>query len=141
MENDLQPRLIPVDAAEAERLALRGFGVGLAILFFLVEWRTRARGGATMSFAWAGGACLALALAWPRLFRPIYRVWMPVVGVLARINLWLICGILYYLVVTPYGLFLRLLGFAPLELKLREKDSYWVEKPERDPAESARSIS
>lgn len=141
MENDLHPRLIPLDPAQEQKRVLRGFGVGLGILFFLIEWRARARGAATVSYAWLGCACVALAFAWPRLFKPVYRLWIPVVGVLAQINLWLICGILYYLVVTPYGLILRALGLSPLELKLRVADSYWVEKPPRDPAESARSIS
>ncbi len=136
MENDLRPRLNPVDPAEAERRLLRGFGIGLSILFCVIAWRARA-----VNWARLGAACLVLALSWPKLFRPVYRVWMPVVGVLAKINLWVITGILYYLVVTPYGLFLRAAGMSPLELKLKEKDSYWEEKPPRDPAESARSIS
>lgn len=140
MENDLRPRLIPAAPEELERRALRGFGTGFGILLLIVAWRLRGRPPAAASLAAAAAACFALASWRPALLRPAYRAWMPVVGVLAKVNLWLICGILYYLVVTPYGLLLRALGFAPLETRLREKDSYWEEKPPRDPAESARSI-
>lgn len=139
MEEDLRPRLIPRSPEAVERRALRGFGIGLGLILFFLAWRGRAQGRPDLLAA-LGGASLALAATWPRFFGPVYRVWMPVAGVLARVNLWLLCAILYYLVVTPYGLFLRALGLSPLALKLREKDSYWEEKPARDPVESSRHI-
>lgn len=140
MEDDLRPRLIPV-SAEAERLrALRGFGCGLGLILLYFAWRAHARGASPVPLAASGAASLALAGAWPAFFGPLFRVWMPVVGVLARVNLWLLCGVLYYGIVTPWSLFIRLLGFRPLELAPGEKDSYWEEKEPRDPAESARRI-
>ena len=135
MEEELRPRLIPRDPVAEQARVLRGFGVGLGILFSLLAWRLQARG-----FAAAAVACLVVAGIRPQCFGVIFRLWMPVVGVLAWINLWVLCGILYYLVVTPYGLFLRMLGLSPLALRLREKNSYWENKPARDPAESARRI-
>lgn len=139
MEEDLRPRLIPISPEDSERRVLRGFGLGLGILLFFFAWRAL-HGGSPAVFAALGTASIALALAWPAAFKPAYRLWMPVVRVLARVNLWLVCATLYYLVVTPYGLFLRALGLSPLALKLRDKDSYWEEKPARDPVESSRHI-
>ncbi len=137
MEEDLRPRLIPVSPGDIERRALRGFGIGLGLVLFFFTWRGHGRPDVLAAL---GGASLALAVVLPRFFGPLFRLWMPVAGVLARVNLWLLCGILYYLVVTPWGLLLRALGLRPLELSLRTGDSYWVEKPARDPAESARRI-
>ena len=139
MEEDLRPRLIPLSPEAAERRALRGFGVGLGLILFFFAWRGRAHGRPDL-LAGLGAASLALAWLWPRFFGPLFRVWMPVVGVLARVNLWLLCGILYYFVVTPWGLFLRALGLRPLELGFGAGDTYWETKPARDPAESARRI-
>ncbi len=139
MEEDLRPRLTPISPEENERRVLRGFGLGLGILLFIFAWRAL-HGGSPVAFAALGAASMVLALARPASFEPAYRLWMPVVRVLARVNLWLVCAILYYLVVTPYGLFLRALGLSPLALKLRDKDSYWEEKPARDPVESSRHI-
>jgi len=138
MEEELRPRLNPAAPGELERRALRGFGLGLGILFFIIAWRAPARYAAGLVVL--GVASAALSRIRPALFGPLFRAWMPVVGVLARVNLWLVCGILYYLVVTPYGLLLRALGLSPLALALREKDSYWEEKPARDPVESTRGI-
>lgn len=139
MEADLRPRLIPVAPEAAERTALRGFGIGLGLILFFFAWRGRAHGRPDLLAA-LGGASLALAATWPRFFGPLFRLWMPVAGVLARVNLWLLCAILYYLVVTPWGLLLRAFGLRPLELRLRTGDSYWETKPGRDPRESARRI-
>ena len=136
MEEDLRPRLIAVPPEAAERAALRGFGVGLGLILF---WFAR---HGRLPLAALGAASLLLAWARPRVFRPLFRLWMPVVGVLAKVNLWLLCGILYYLVVTPWGLLLRAFGLRPLELAPEPgAASYWVVKPARDPKESSRSIS
>lgn len=135
MDEDLLPRLTPEPAAARERRALRGFGVGLGLALLLLAWR-----GGRASLAALGAASALLALARPACFAAPYALWMPVARALARANLWLVCGLLYYLVVTPYGLLLRALGLRPLELALREKDSYWEEKPPRDPVESSRRI-
>jgi len=140
MEEDLRPRLIPASPEDAERRALRGFGLGLGIILFIFAWRAHAHGRSPSALAALGIASMLLSRAKPAAFGPLYRLWMPIVGVLARVNLWLVCAILYYLVVTPYGLFLRALGLSPLALKLRDKDSYWEEMPARDPVESSRHI-
>lgn len=140
MEKDLRPRLNPRPPGESEARLLRGFGLGLGILFFIVAWRMRTAANVAVVLASIGLASALLSRVRPSLFGPLFRLWMPVVGVLARVNLWLVCGFLYYFVVTPYGLFLRALGLSPLALKLREKDSYWEEKPARDPVESTRHI-
>lgn len=135
MEEDLLPRLTPVPARERERRALRGFGAGLGLVLFFLAWREQ-----RLALAGFGAVSVLLALARPFSFGPAYGLWMPVARVLARANLWLVCGLIYYLVVTPYGLLLRALGFSPLALGPSEKDSCWEEKPARDPDESSRRI-
>ena len=137
MEEDLRPRLKPELPGAKERRDLRGFGIGLGALLLLFAWRSRGRDAAPPLAACAA-LSWTLAAGFPAAFGPVYRVWMPVVGVLARINLWLICGVLYYLIVTPYALLLRAFGVRLLKLDLGEKDRYWQEKPPRDPVTSSR---
>lgn len=137
MEDDLQPRLAAELPGEARRRALRGFGIGLGAVILFFAWRSSR--GAEAWPAWTAAAPVSWALAalFPSAFGPVYGPWMRVVAVLARVNLWLVCGLLYYAVITPYSAVLRACGARPLELGLRERDSYWDEKPPRDPAESA----
>lgn len=139
MEDDLRPRLIAEGPGSARTRALRGFGIGLGFVLCFFAFRSWRHHHAVP--AWSALSVLSwlVAAVRPSLFAPIYDPWMKVVAVLARVNTWLICALLYYVVVTPYALLLRLFGTRPLELALREKPSYWDEKPPRDPAESARS--
>ena len=37
-------------------------------------------------------------------------------------------GFIFFLVVTPIGLIMRLLGKDPLNLKYNKERSYWIEK-------------
>lgn len=135
--DDLRPRLIPFPPGEEERRALRGFGIGLGALLFFFAWRGHHRS----VLAALGAASLTLGLTAPRALKPLYRAWMPVVKVLGFVNLWLICGILYYVVVTPYALLLRLCGWKALDAGFEpERTTYWEEKEPRDAAESARRI-
>ena len=140
MENDLRPRLIPISREDQDRRAWGGFGLGLGIMSLVLAWRYRAHGHASAVLCAVALTATALSRLRPDYCRPLYRLWMPVVGVLARINLWLISAVIYYGVVTPYGLLLRCIGFRPLELAMHDKDSYWEAKPPRDPAESSRRI-
>lgn len=137
MEKDLRPRLNPLTPEQNERRALRGFGVGLGVLLVFFAWRGHHRGVLLP----LGAVSLVLGAAFPPALRPLYRAWMPLVKVLGVINLWLICGVLYYLVVTPYALALRLFGWRALDDGFeRGAATYWTEKEPRDPAESARRI-
>ena len=47
---------------------------------------------------------------------------------------------LYYLVLAPYAMTLRLFGVRFLETDIDGRDSYWTPRPPRDPAETARRL-
>jgi len=51
-----------------------------------------------------------------------------------------LCAILYYLVLAPYALVLRLFGIRFLDTEIDGRDSYWTPRPPRDPAETARRL-
>jgi hypothetical protein len=62
-----------------------------------------------------------VALVWP------YKGWMLIGHVLGWINTRIILGFVFYVVVTPIGLYRRLLGKDPMGRQLRpELDSYRV---------------
>lgn len=114
---------------------LRSFGVGLAMVLWFFAWLRWRQGGPACAWLSAGALSAALALWLPRAFAPIYGPWMAVVGVLGRVNLYLLSAVLYYGVLTPYGALSRLLGRDPLDLRPRTGDSYWVKRePSADPA-------
>lgn len=118
--------------------AWRGFGVGLGILFLLLAWRAWRKGGHETALAASALASIIAALAHPAIFRSPYEAWIPAARFLARANAWIVCAILYYVVLAPYAILARMLGARFLATEMKAKDSYWKIKPPSDPAESTR---
>jgi len=78
-----------------------GFGLLLPYLF----------NHPTRLWALALGSLLALvAMAAPWALGPFYRIWMKVGHVLGTINTFILLHLIFFLIVTPFGIFLRLLG-------------------------------
>ncbi|MEI8350388.1 MAG: SxtJ family membrane protein [Candidatus Omnitrophota bacterium] len=70
----------------------------------------------------------------PRVILPIYIVFTKIGHVLGWINTRIILSIIFYLVITPFGLVMKLFKKDPLEKSIcKTKDSYWVK---RNPAEN-----
>jgi len=72
---------------------------------------------------------LILGFIFPSVLRPIYMIWMLLAyfigGVISRI----ILTVLFYVVLTPIGLVLRLFGKDFLDQKFeKNRKSYWVKK-------------
>ncbi|MCF8033695.1 MAG: hypothetical protein K9K66_05545 [Desulfarculaceae bacterium] len=80
------------------------------------------------AWPWLAGAAVlfgAWGLVWPAGLRPLYMVWMSLALVLGAMVSRIILTVLFYLVVTPIGLVLRAMGKDLLDLKLKDRESYW----------------
>ncbi|KIX15639.1 hypothetical protein X474_03070 [Dethiosulfatarculus sandiegensis] len=77
-----------------------------------------------------------MGLLLPRVLKPLYLVWMSLASVLGYFVSRIILTILYFLVITPIGLFMRLLGKDILDKKMDSKQSYWHRRANQsnDPA-------
>lgn len=74
---------------------------------------------------------LAAALVYPKCLGPLNRLWMRFGLLLHRIVNPVVMGFLFFLVVTPIALIMRLIGKRPLHLELDPgARSYWID---RDP--------
>ena len=78
-------------------------------------------------------AFLALAvglsgLVWPRLIRPIYVGWMVLTFPIGWTVSQLLLALLFYGLLTPIGLFFRLIGRDPLHLRRPATETYWSPK-------------
>ena len=102
--------------------------LGLAVLSLLLRWR-----GILSVHAWESmlaclGAVALSACVRPRWFRAYYRFSARAGWWLNRILSCTLLGLIFFLIVTPLGLLLRLLGKDLLQLK-RPQDAatYWCE--------------
>ncbi len=72
---------------------------------------------------------LVLGLLNSKILTPLNKIWFKFGLFLGKIISPIIMGIIFFLVVTPIGLIMRLLGKDVLNLKLNKKESsYWIEK-------------
>ena len=75
---------------------------------------------------------LILGIFNSKLLTPLNKVWMKFGLILGTIISPIIMGIIFFLVVTPTGILLRLFGKDILKLKKNKSDSYWTIKDNKN---------
>jgi len=111
------------------------FAVVAALIAFWPLWPIHAP-----KPAWLVVALLFLVsgLLRPRLLTPVHRLWMKFGAALGWVNSRIILGVVFFVLVTPIGLVMRLLGKDPLRMRSgRTASSYWIR---RDQALSSQSF-
>ena len=73
---------------------------------------------------------LVLGLLNSKILTPLNKLWFKFGIFLGKIISPIIMGIIFFLVVTPIGLIMRLIGKDVLNLKYSDNKSYWIEKTE-----------
>ena len=71
---------------------------------------------------------LVLGLINSKLLNPLNKIWFAFGLLLGKIVSPIIMGIIFFLVVTPTALFMKLLKKDMLNLKFNKKNTYWIEK-------------
>ena len=71
---------------------------------------------------------LVLGLLNSKILTPLNKLWFKFGILLGKVVSPLIMGIIFFLVVTPIGFIMRLLGKDVLNLKYNKNKSYWIEK-------------
>ncbi len=73
------------------------------------------------------GVLSMMALSMPMTLRPVYRIWMRFGLMMSRITTPIIMGAVFYLIVTPIGLVMKVLSRDALHRKLLDQEpSYRV---------------
>jgi len=71
---------------------------------------------------------LLLGIMNSKLLTPLNKIWFKFGLLLGGIISPIIMGIVYFLIVTPTGFIMRVIGKDVLNLKKNAKNSYWLEK-------------
>ena len=84
---------------------------------------------------WCATLLAAVALLRPNLLTPFTRIWIGVGGLLHRITNPLLLAVIFFGVVVPTGLIMRISGRRPLRLgREAGTKSYWLERVPPGPA-------
>ena len=112
----------------------RSFGLAFAAVFAVIGLFPLLRHREPR--LWFLGASLALtftALAYPRVLDAPNRLWLAIGERLSLVASAIIVTIIYFVVVTPMGVFARLRGKDPLRLKFDpESPTYWIVRDKPD---------
>ena len=73
---------------------------------------------------------LILGLLNSKILLPLNKIWFKFGILLGKIISPLIMGLIFFVVVTPIGLLMRLFNKDLLNLKFNKSKSYWIEKSE-----------
>jgi saxitoxin biosynthesis operon SxtJ-like protein len=114
---------------QAEIKELRKFGLIVGGIFLVIGvWPLVWRGGDIRLWALGLGAILVpLGLIAPAALGPVFRIWMKVGHVLGWINTRIILGILFFGLITPMGIVMRLFGWDSMRRALvRDAQTYRV---------------
>ena len=107
----------------------RSFGIVFFIVFLLIALYPLTYSeeirvwSATISLIF-----LVLGLFNSKILTPLNKLWFKFGIFLGKIVSPIIMGIIFFLVVTPIGLLMRLLGKDLINLKYNNNKSYWIEK-------------
>ena len=107
----------------------RSFGIVSFIVFILIALYPLLNGQEIRLWALIISAVfLILGLLKSKLLTPLNKLWFRFGIFLGKIISPIIMGFIFFLVVTPIGLIMRLLGKDVLNLKYNKERSYWIEK-------------
>ncbi|HEY3056856.1 MAG TPA: SxtJ family membrane protein [Thermoanaerobaculia bacterium] len=119
-----------IETAAPARKQLITFGVtiaaALAVIAGVRAWRNGMDEVAISAFIVAGLFAASAVIA-PDSLASVYRWWMRIAEALGWINTRILLIVIFYLVVTPVGLIMRMVRRSPLDVA--EKDSYWTASP------------
>ena len=107
----------------------RSFGIVFFVVFLLIALYPLTYGGEIRIWSLIISIIfLILGLLNSKILAPLNKIWFKFGILLGKIISPLIMGIIFFLVVTPIGLIMRLLGKDVLNLKYNKNKSYWIEK-------------
>ena len=107
----------------------RSFGIVFFILFLLIALYPMINSeGIRMWSVILSLIFLVLGLLDSKILTPLNKIWFKFGILLGRIVSPFIMGIIFFFVVTPIGLLMRILGKDLLNLKYNKNKTYWIEK-------------
>ncbi len=129
--------------ATVSRHELRNFGLIVGGVFALIGLWPMVRHGESLR-VWALGLAaglISLGLIAPMLLAPVFKWWMKLGHAMGWVNTRIILGALYFAIITPMGVVMRLFGWDPMGRKWdRESQTYRVVREARPPSHMKRQF-
>ncbi len=107
----------------------RSFGIVFFIVFFIISLFPLLKGNDIRIWSLLVSLIfLALGLINSNILSPLNKLWFKFGLLLGNFISPIVMGLVFFLVVTPTGLFMRLIGKDLLNLNKKNVKSYWIDK-------------
>ena len=107
----------------------RNFGIVFSVVFLIVSlWPLLSQNDVRTWSLIISGIFFVLGIIDSKLLLPLNKIWFKFGIFLGNFIAPVVMGIVYFMVVTPTGLIMKLLGKDLLNLKKNNKDTYWIDK-------------
>ena len=107
----------------------KSFGILFFLIFLLVAFWPLIN--SEFIRLWALGIAsifLVLGITNSKILTPIKKAWIKLGEILGKIIAPIVMGFIYFIIITPIGLLMRLVGKDVLNLKFNKNDSYWIKR-------------
>ena len=107
----------------------KSFGVLFFIVFLLIALWPLFKGDSLRIWSLLIAVIfLVLGLLNSKILNPFKRIWIKFGEILGKVIAPLVLSIVYFIVITPIGLLLRIFGKDLLGIKFLKKKSYWIKR-------------
>ena len=107
----------------------RSFGIVFFVVFFLIALYPITYSGEIKIWSLiVSFIFIILGLLNSKILTPLNKLWFKFGLLLGKLISPIIMGLIFFFVVTPIGLTMRMLGKDVLNLKYNKVKSYWIEK-------------
>lgn len=115
----------------------RTFGFVFTGIFLIVAgylWLYDGKSVAIQAFLVLAAAFLAFTLFMPIALRPLNKAWYKLGLLMGRVVSPIVLGILFFILITPIAIVMRLAGRDPLKLRKQDVQSHWIDRAPPGPA-------
>ena len=107
----------------------RNFGIVFTIVFLIISFWPLLNGEDIRYWTLIISIIFfILALFNSKILTPLNKIWMKFGLLLGKIISPIVMGVIFFLVVTPIGILMKIIKMDILNLKYNKNKSYWIEK-------------
>ena len=107
----------------------KSFGILFFIIFLLIAiWPINTSEPVRIWAIIVSLIFLLLGIINSKLLTPLKKGWIKLGEILGKVIAPIVMGFIYFLIITPIGLLVRLLGKDLLSIKLNKEKSYWIKR-------------
>ena len=110
----------------------RSFGILFSIVFAAIAfWPLLNLGEIRVWSVIVSSIFLLLGLINSKLLYPLNLIWVKFGELIGKIVAPLVMALIFFIILTPIGIFLRLIGKDLLNLKLNNNKTYWIKRDKK----------